>query len=77
MVKNGLFGAELQRSKKIRKSTLEPYICLRKKTALKCNLYLKNYKTLLKNVKFVPYYIFVKAAITAKKGQKWTVPAQT
>lgn len=74
MVKNGLFGAELQKSKKIRKSTIQPLIYFRKQKALKCNLFLKHYKTLLKSGIILSLLYICKGCDNFKKGQKWTCP---
>jgi len=71
MVKNSLLGAEIQSSKKIRKSTLEPhYICFRKETARKNNLYSKNYTTLKSGKDFALPYSLAKAITTRQRGQK-------
>lgn len=74
MVKNSLLGAEIQSSKKIQKSTLEPhYICLRKETARKNNLCSKNYTTFKSGNDFAVPYSLAKAIITRQRGQKCTL----
>ena len=74
MVKNSLLGAEIQSSKKIQKSTLEPhYICFRKETARKNNLCSKNYTTLKSGKDFALPYSLAKAIITRQRGQKCTL----
>ena len=74
MVKNGLLGPEIQSSKKIGKSSLEPhFICFRRETARNNNLYSKNYKTLKNGKDLDLLYSLAKAVITRKRGQKWTV----
>ena len=60
-------GAELQSSKKIRKSTTELHICFRKETALKATYIRKIVRPFQKVAKFFPYCRFAKAAITRKK----------
>ena len=67
MVKNGLYGADLQSSKKIEHSTIEPHICFRKETALKTTHIRKITRQYQKLTNFFPYYRFAKAAITRKK----------